>query len=246
MRIRRNTRGGTILPHQRDTDDTTLTVTRDTLRPEHEAAIFATKDQGMSENVRIDHSNRICRVIHWFFQNYPDATESSTRVITMEEKVDPHLYYFAKDEHDFVYSGLDTRYILSFLAELKDKKDGGKFYGVSHMSKFYDAIKWGAGIANQRLSREFYTHMDSFYACYKKEWAEQKKRGNVNEREADTINSALFRLLLQWAIEEGNVFVLTFCLLMWHLIARSINIDSISLHSIKRGKSDSNQDGSDW
>jgi hypothetical protein len=26
---------------------------------------------------------------------------------------------------------------------------------------------------------------------------------------------------------------------MWHLIARSVNVDSIALHSVKRGKSDS-------
>jgi hypothetical protein len=180
-------------------------------------------------------------MIKWLQENYPEAAESSTRVVTVEMKDDPRLYYFAKDEYDFMYSGLNTSYILSFLAEMKNKKDGdgGKFYGVSHMSKFYDAIKWGSGMAQQCLSANFYTHLDTFYACYKKEWAEQKKRGNVDEKEADAINSTLFRPLLQWAIEEGNVFVWTFCLVMWHLIARSVNVDSIALHSVKREKSDS-------
>jgi hypothetical protein len=36
-------------------------------------------------------------------------------------------------------------------------------------------------------------------SCYKKEYADQKKKGNVDEREADAINSSLFRLLLRWA-----------------------------------------------
>ena len=76
-------------------------------------------------------------------------------------------------------------------------------------------------------------------ACYKKEFADQKKKGNVDEREADAISSTLFKLILKWAVEEGNVFVWCFCLLMWHLMARSINVDSIALHCIKRGISDS-------
>ena len=61
----------------------------------------------------------------------------------------------------------------------------------------------------------------------------------MDEREADAISSTLFKLILKWAVEEGNVFVWCFCLLMWHLMARSINVDSIALHCIKRGISDS-------
>ena len=46
-------------------------------------------------------------------------------------------------------------------------------------------------------------------------------------------------MLMKWAVLEGNVVVWDFALLMWHLMARSINIDSVALHSIKRGISDS-------
>ena len=61
----------------------------------------------------------------------------------------------------------------------------------------------------------------------------------MDKREAGAISSTLFKLILKWAVEEGNVFVWCFCLLMWHLMARSINVDSIALHCIKRGISDS-------
>jgi hypothetical protein len=149
------------------------------------------------------------------------------------------MYYFDSDEYDLKYAGLDPQFFIAFLAELKNSKPGGKYYCVSHMSKFYDAIKWGSVLANQRLSTNFYSKVDTFLAAYKREFADQKKKGNVDEREADAISSTLFTMLMKWAVREGNVFVWAFALLMWHLMARSINIDSVALHSIKRGISDS-------
>ena len=76
-------------------------------------------------------------------------------------------------------------------------------------------------------------------SCYKKEYADQKMKGNVDEREADAISSSLFKLFLRWAVEKGNMFVWCFSLLMWHLRAHSINVNSIALQSITRGISDS-------
>ncbi len=66
-----------------------------------------------------------------------------------------------------------------------------------------------------------------------------KKEGNTDEKEADAINSALFELLLQWAVKESSLFVWFFALLMWHLMARSINADCLLLHNINHGISDS-------
>jgi hypothetical protein len=79
----------------------------------------------------------------------------------------------------------------------------------------------------------------TFLSAFKQEFAYQKKKGNVEEREADAISSTLFTMLMKWAVQEGNVFVWAFALLMWHLMAWSINIDSVALHSMKRGISDS-------
>ena len=84
-----------------------------------------------------------------------------------------------------------------------------------------------------------YSKVDTFMFCYKKEFVEAKKEGNTDEKEANVINNTLFELLLQLALQEGNLFVWCFALLMWHLMARSINVDCLSLHNIKRGVSDS-------
>ncbi len=83
--------------------------------------------------------------------------------------------------------------------------------------------------------------MDKFMAAYKKEHAGAKKDGNVNEREADPINASLFTLICKLAVKEMNVFVWVYSLLMWHMMARSFSISSISLHNIKWGVSNSIQ-----
>ena len=44
------------------------------------------------------------------------------------------------------------------------------------MSKFHDAIKYGLKISNKLLSVEFYSKVDTFLFCYKKEFAEAKKK----------------------------------------------------------------------
>jgi hypothetical protein len=76
-------------------------------------------------------------------------------------------------------------------------------------------------------------------ACYKKEHVIAKADGKTQEKEADAVCSTLFKVLMTWCVAEGNVFVWCFSLLMWHLMARSINVDSIALHNIKKGVSDS-------
>lgn len=48
----------------------------------------------------------------------------------------------------------------------------------------------------------------------------------------------LLTMLMKWPVQEGNVFVWTFALFVWNLLAWSINIDSVALYSIKRGISD--------
>jgi hypothetical protein len=102
------------------------------------------------------------------------------------------------------------------------------------MSKFYDAINNGSQVANKRLSVDFYSKVDTFMFCYKKEFAEAKKEDNTYEKEANAINITLFKLLLQWSVTEGNLFVWCFALLMWHLMAHSVNVDCLFLHNIKQ------------
>ena len=81
--------------------------------------------------------------------------------------------------------------------------------------------------------------MEEFLRAFSKEYANAKKDGNVDEQESDPITAPLFRRVCQWSLFEGNVFVWCFGLLQWNLMARTASIDALSLHNMKRGKSDS-------
>ena len=57
-------------------------------------------------------------------------------------------------------------------------------------------------MAGQMLSTEYYHEMDKFKALHKKEQAQAKKDGRVEENDAEPITCNLFRLMCQWAIFE--------------------------------------------
>ena len=113
------------MPQEQDTDDSTPLVSGGSLSEEHGLAIFTTKDQCMSKAVWKDHCTRIRCIIKWLQEHYPDVADTSVCAITIEDRADPHLYFRDANEYDFMYSGLDTQYILGFLADLKKKKRGG-------------------------------------------------------------------------------------------------------------------------
>lgn len=80
-----------------------------------------------------------------------------TFAMSVQVYADLLLYYSDVYEHELKYNAIDQRCILDFLAELKNSKSRGKYYGVSHLSKFYDAIKCGSVLANQHLSTNLYS-----------------------------------------------------------------------------------------
>jgi hypothetical protein len=114
-----------------------------------------------------------------------------------------------KDIRDRVYSGLDPQYALSFLSEMHIK-DNGKHSFASNITKFYDDMKFGLKISTRLLPVHFYAEMDKLIACYKREHASAKTNEQTDEVEVDAISSTLFKLLMTWAIEEGNIFMWCF------------------------------------
>jgi hypothetical protein len=100
------------------------------------------------------------------------------------------------------------------------------------MRKIHDAILFGAKTVKQILSSTYYSEMDSFLNSFKKETADARSHGNTDEKSADPISFSLFRMILTWAIERGNVFVWVWTILQWNLMARSISIDPLALHNI--------------
>lgn len=98
-----------------------------------------------------------------------------TILVTVQMYADLSLYYSDVDEYDLIQT-FQPELHLAFLVELKNSKSWGKCYGVSCMSKFYDAIKLVSVLANQHLSTNLYFKLDTFFAAYKKEFAHHKKK----------------------------------------------------------------------
>ena len=187
--------GGRINPQDHETDDTTPTVGGPRITAQHAAAIFTTAAQGLSQKVRSEHRSRIRRFIDFLFEQYPTFYKECTFLMSQELWAEPTNYYTQKDIRDLVYSGLDPQYFLAFLSEMRIK-DNGKHSSVSNISKFYDALKFGSKISKRLLSVTFYAEVDKFIACYKREHASAKKKGQTDEMEADPISSTLFKLLM--------------------------------------------------
>jgi hypothetical protein len=239
----RGTQSGRIHLHQRNTDDVSQLINADmTIMAEHVAAINATTQKEMDDKTRKEYRNRIRHIYRWWMEHYPNYFENGTRVLTQEEKEDQVMFHHTNDR-DIIYTGLNVSLVLAFLSHKKNKSvrpDGTIIMSSnSDIKKYNDAIKWGAKRAGQALPSSFYAQMESFILSYKKEHQQAQKEGRTDEQEADPITSTLFRMICFWAVEEGNVFVWVFSLAMWHLMSRSISIDSLAFHNIKSGTSDS-------
>jgi hypothetical protein len=106
---------------------------------------------------------RLRRFVNVIFTDYPDIFEDAIVITSHEQKDDPAMHYYPQDYCDLKYSGMDVNYFLVFLLEMK-KKDNGKILSYSHVSKLYNAIKYGSKVARCHLSLEFYFKTDTFFA----------------------------------------------------------------------------------
>ena len=235
--------GGRIQLSDRDVDDTTAIIDGDIeIEEVHATDIIETEQSSMEDKTRREYRNRIARIYNWMEKKYPTYFENGTRILGEGEMKDTVKFHH-NNKRDLKYSGMNVAIIKAYLSEKKKKKvaaDGTvTLSSVSDIKKYDDAIKWGCLRAGEQLPSSYYQEMHEFIQAYKKEHKVAKKEGRTDEQEADPITSTLFMLILLWAIEEGNIFVWVFSHCMWHLMSRSISVDSLSFHNIKIGTSDS-------
>ena len=208
----------------------------------HVEAITYTEMKKMTAKCRNDYRNRINTYIQFLRDTYPGMYERSVRSLTEEERLDPKANHH-KNMYDLVYTGFNPSFFCAFLTHksIRSTSADGKNIIASHahLRKYDDAVKWGSSVSGQALPRTYYEKVDAFLKAYRKQFAAAKKEGQVDEKEADAISSSLFRLICQWAIDDGNVKLWTFGLMQWNLMARSSNIDGLAFHNIRRGVSDS-------
>ena len=145
--------GGRILVHQRETDNTVPIIGADiAINENHAAAAQTTQSKGMKDKTRKDYRYRHKRMVKFFREFYGEYFEQGTKVLSEEEKADPSKYYYNNDR-DLIYNGLNVKMVIAYCSN-KKKKENGNLTSPSDLSKYGDAIKWGAKIAGQVLPTE--------------------------------------------------------------------------------------------
>jgi hypothetical protein len=99
------------------------------------------------------------------------------------------------------------------------------------ISRSFVHVSENPNVVKKTLSSSYYIEMDSFLLSFKKETADARSKGNVDEKSANPISYSLFHLILIWAIDQGYIFLWVWTILQWNLMARSISVDPLALHN---------------
>ena len=229
-------RHGRIRPHERDTNDAVPIIGEDIeVTENHKESVRTTLSNDRERMTRRNYRNRVKEMCMFLRQNYHTYCDAGgTRELTLEEQRNPELYHH-NNTVDLKYEGMNIKLILAFFATKKTKPNG-KTSSFSHIRKYHDAILYGAEKVKERLPTDYFEEMEKFLNAFKKECAKAKLDGNLDEREADPISWGLFRIILQWALSENNIFVWVFSLLQWGCMARSVSIGVLGFHNFRLGE----------
>ena len=142
--------------------------------------------------------------------NYLEYYNEGTKEILPEDFSNEMLLYYPEQRgysgRDIIYQGLNVEMVLAFLSGTKIKPNG-KLYSQIDRRKYADAILWGAGTVAVKLNSRYSVMIDKFLSDYQKEYTKAKGDGNVEENAADAIPFSLYVQLLEWSLEEHNIFV---------------------------------------
>ena len=180
------------------------------IQASHHTTIRETEDFYKAPKTVKDHCRRLTEIINWVKVEYPAYFLEAVRELSEEERADKKRYHTCK--HDFLYQGLNVDVTKAFLAKKKYKKN--KFtserkpihYSYSHIRKYHDAILFGSHRAKVSLPEIYELEMIGYLDSTKKEKTGAKKRGQLDEKDADPISFELYRLLCKLAIQSGNIF----------------------------------------
>ena len=192
--------GRIIYAQQRETDETTPIIGTN-IEENHAAAVVqTTKSKGMNDKTRKEYRNLIMDVISNWAAKRQEYFSQWTYLLTEEQKADATKYYF-KNDRDLIYRGLNANMVIAFCSGKKIKASGNLISPI-HLSKYGDAIKWGATTAGEVLPPEFHVEFENFISSYKKEY-NAKKEGKVDKKAVDSINAGLSTLILTHGIRKG-------------------------------------------
>ena len=192
-----------------------------------------TEQHEKSPKTSREYRNRISHIIKFIQEKYPGYYAIGVVELTEEQRARRNNYYY-NNTHDLIYTGINVKVIKAFLASIK-KKSNGKTCSHVQLRKYHNAIVHGAEKAGQTLPDSYVREMKKFLASFEKETRKAKNKDELDEQESDPIPFQLYRLICEWAILTGDLFVWLYTVTQWNCIARSINIDNIGFHNITPG-----------
>ena len=199
--------------------------------PEHTAGIAVTVNHAEKEATRNGHRNRLKRMVNWCYEFYSDDVPNLIRPVTADELSDPEKH-FHKQKEDFIYQKLPPGVVMAFLSTVRKDEKTGKTRSYSHIRKFYDAILFGA--REQRVSLpsdpiDFHVTVENYLKSFRKENVAAKKRGDVEEIDADPMPFALYVALCTWCVESGDIFSWCYLVILWNCMGRCASVDPLGL-----------------
>jgi hypothetical protein len=198
--------GGHIRPHERETNDSVAILGANLeIQAAHSQGVRNTEQRGLVVRTKRNYRNRIKEMYIFFSLFYKDYYSVGVQKLSKAERVDEDFFYY-KNTHDLIYTGINVQMVKAFLAN-KKLKANGKTSSHVQLRKYHDAILWGSQQAKQLLPRAYYDEIEKFLTSYRKETVDAKKEGKLDEQEADPITWSLFKLILSWALDTSNVFV---------------------------------------
>lgn len=231
----RNQSRGRIYANQRNTNDVVDIIGDDIEVGEEQAAgVLETEQQDRKMKTKIDLRNRLRHIMEYWKEYHPQYYSAGVIPLT-EEKLCNSKYFYHKNKHDLVYTGLNVTFVKLFL-NWKKQKANRKIASYVQIRKYHDAILFGSSEAGEPLPRQYYEDMERFLKGFKKQAAAAKSEGQLDEQDADPISWSFFQKILSWSIASRNIFVWTYSLLQWNLMARSVNISNLALHNFKVGE----------
>lgn len=221
-------------------EPSTASILEVDLLPEHRSTVNETASYYKKPKTVQDACRRIQIMINWIKDaGYNDYFNFGVVALSPEQMADKSRYH--NQTHDFRYDVINPDIIIAFLSQKKlnpnkMNSDGRHLhYSFTHLRKFKDAILTGAERANVPLSSKFHLEMKKHFASIKKETVSAKKKGELDEKEADPITYELLHFINKTMIQKGDLFSWAFGTCQWHCMARSVNIDDLSFGMISMG-----------
>jgi len=210
-------------------------------RPEDEADLLETETHNVSSFPT--YRRMVGEMIKWWEAHYPDAYALFVYELSDNEKNDRRLHYY-NATHDLRYDLLSPVWVQRFISSAKKWKDAAKTiqYAFDTPRKYHDAILKCASVTKYDLPLSYRPAMTSFLDNLKIEKNVAKGNCQLDEGEADPISIGLFTQICVWAIEAGTlvgIFIWAFAVLQWNIIGRTVNVDPLGFHNIRKSQHDS-------